>query len=596
MADSILVGSKTTYTPGAFSTTNDSGMNPVAAGTGNTLVLMGNSTGGKPNTLLGPFADPDSAAKVLVDGELLTAVKKAFSPSTSLGAPSSIYAVNVGSAPAATLSLKDSSGVDAIDLTTVQYGTVANGAMVSVYDASVSGTEISVKNAGGTAVTVDNIQRNSFTLAYAGTEASAAITVAAEKVTLYAPAATEVATLDLNQYQSVAELVDAINAVSGFEATIVATALNDTALNALDPCTNVALTATAVTLTANLQAQIDAFNSTSGGGIFTAVRAATATGPAAPVGWETVAPVTVPAPLVTDWTNAFTMLETQWVDHIAVVSPNPAVWAAADAHAQYMTKTAQMPRRVYTGPAAGLARDVVARMGATLNSDRTALVWPGIYMYDANGNKTLYPPYIAAALVAAGFAALAPGQSMTNVSLDVLGLDTPVSTPTDTDVLIPAGIMPLTTDKKGITKVVRAISTWLTDNKYDKVEISTSIAVDYVNVAVRDTVVARLGTAGAQGAGVSPETMAGVLSDAETTLNACAKPRPQGPGVIVGDANNPAWDYLNGSADGDTISVTFECHPVIPLNFIPVNNSITPYTGTVSVNVSSTGSASASGS
>lgn len=596
MADSILVGSKQTYTPGAFSTTNDTAMNPVSAGTGNKIVFMGTSTGGQPNTLLGPFADPTSAAKVLIGGELLTAVQKGFSASTEVGAPSSVYAVNVGSAPAATLSLKDSTGADAIDLTTVQYGSAANTAMVAVYDGSVSGTEISVKNAGGSAITVDNIKRDSFSLAYAGSEASASITVAAEQVTLYAPAGTSVASLDLNQYQTVPELVDAINAVSGFEATIAVAAANSMALNALDPCTNVALGSAAVTLTSNLQAQIDFFNSTSGGGIFTAARAATATGPVVPVGWKTVAPVTVPAPLVTDWTNAFSMLEGQWVDHIAVVSPNAAVWTAADAHAQYMTKTAQMPRRVYAGPALGMSRDQVAQLGGALNSDRTALIWPGVYMYDANGNKTLYPPYIAAALVAAGFAGLSPGQSMTNVSLDVLGLEVAVAIPTDTDVLIPGGIMPLATDRDGVTKVIRAVTTWLTDNKFDRVEVSTSIAVDFVNMTVLDAVRARLGTAGAQGMGVSPETVAGVISDCQTALNYCAKPVPQGPGVIVGDSNNPAWDYLNGEADGDKITVNFECHPVIPVNFIPVNNSIVPYSGTVSVNVSSTGSASASGS
>ncbi|MFT8945944.1 MAG: hypothetical protein ABF876_05105 [Acetobacter aceti] len=596
MADSILVGSKQTFTPGAFSTTNDTAMNPVSAGTGNTLVLMGTSTGGKPNTLLGPYADPTAAAKELIGGELLTAVQKSFSASTAVNAPSTIYAVNVGSAPAATLSLKDSSGADAIDLTTVQYGTAANTAMVAVYAASVSGTEISVKNAGGTAITKDNIERDSFTLAYTGSAASADITVASEEVTLCAPTGTAVATLDLNQYQTVAQLVDAINTVSGFEATIVPTALNDTALNALDPCTSKALTTTAITITANLQAQIDFFNSNVGGGIFTATRAATATGPADPVGWETVTPVTVPAPLVTDWTDAFSMLEGYWVDHISVVSPNSAVWAAADAHAQYMTKTAQMPRRIYTGPAAGMSRDQVAPLGAALNSDRIALIWPGIYMYDANGNKTLYPPYIAASLVAAGFAGLSPGQSMTNVSLDVLGLEVQVGIPTDTDVLIPAGIMPLATDRNGVTKVIRAVTTWLTDNKFDKVEVSTSIATDFVNMTVLDAVRSRLGTAGAQGMGVSPQTLAGALSDSETALNYCAKPYPQGPGVIVGDSSNPAWNDLTGTADGDTITVNFECHPVIPLNFIPVNNSIVPYSGTVSVNVSSTGSASASSS
>jgi hypothetical protein len=39
-----------------------------------------------------------------------------------------------------------------------------------------------------------------------------------------------------------------------------------------------------------------------------------------------------------------------------------------------------------------------------INSDRTAYVHLGFYDYDANGALTLYPPYIAAAMVAGAFA------------------------------------------------------------------------------------------------------------------------------------------------------------------------------------------------
>ncbi|MCE2580786.1 phage tail sheath subtilisin-like domain-containing protein [Komagataeibacter sp. FNDCR1] len=590
MADSTLINGSATYTPGVFSSTSDTAMNPVSAGTGNILCVMGISTGGKPNTLLGPFATPAAAADVLVGGELLTAVQKCFSVSDQVDAPSTIYAVNVGSAPAGTLTLKDSDGNVAINLVTDQYGTVANTAQIAVYAGTVQGSEISVGYAGQQAITQDNIARGAFGIAYTGTGTAPTITVASESVTLSDGTTTTV--LDLNQYQSIAQLVDAINTVSGFEATIVATAVNQTALNSLDPVTAKALTSTPYAVTANLQAQIDFLNSTAGGGIFTATRATTATGPAAPAGWQSPAPVTVPAPLVTDWTNALTMLQSTDVNWLAILSPNPAVWAAVDAHVQYMSKTAQRERRAWVGPDVGMSLSDAAALGVQLNSDRVSIAWPGFYGYDANGNETLYPPYMAAALIASGFAGLSPGQTMTNVALDVIGPEVAVNIPTDTDVLIPAGITPIAQGRSGTTIVVRAISSWLNDNYYDRVEVSTGAAADFTNQQVRNAVQARLGSDAAQGAGVSPITMNGCISDAETALNYCATPRPLGPGVIVGDSSSPAWDALTAVASGDTVEITFNSQPVIPLNFIKTNNALRPYTGTVTVNVSSTGSAS----
>jgi hypothetical protein len=595
MADMILFNGQSTFTPAVLTAVNDSAMQPISPGTGNILCIMGTSTGGQPNTLLGPFASPDAAKKVLRSGELLTAVTKAFAPSSALNAPSSIYAVNVGSNTPGAITLKDASGAAAIQLATAQYGTAANMARVQLLAGTSIGSMIVSGYAGKTIVTMDNVGRSAFTVLYSGAQATATITVTAQSVTLAAPAGTTVATFDLNVFSSMAQIVDAISGTTGFQATVSPASVNSTALNGLDPVAALSCKATA-TINANLQAQIDFFNSTASGGVFTASRLPTATGPAAATAATYATGGTAPAPLVGDWVSAFVMLQGYVVNWIAVLSPNSAVWAAADAHVQFMSKSGSKERRAFYGPATGTSQAAVALLPAAVNSDRGSIVWPGYYDYDVNGNRTLYAPYMSAAIVAAGFASLNPGQTMTEVTLNVLGLETQVNVPTSTDVLIPAGVCVLAQNDAGLPYVVRAISTWLADNKFDRVEVSCGAAVDFTNQTVRAALKVALGSAGAQGQGVSPITMAKLLSTAETALNYCALPPPKGPGALVGDSNSPPWTSLTATASGDSISISFQCSPVIPLNFIPVTNSIVPYSGTVTVNLPASGSLSGSSS
>lgn len=596
MADMILFNGVATSTPSVLSSTNDSALQPIAAAGGNILCVMGYATGGQPNTLLGPFSSPTAAAKVLRSGPLLTAVQKAFAPSTALGAPSAIYAVNVGSATAGTVSLKDASGAVALTLTTSQYGTATAGmAKVQLLAGTTLGSMIMVGYLGKPVASQDNLARVAFTIAYSGAAASANMSVTSTTILLGAPVGTTLATIDLTAVTTVAEVVDLINTVPGFQATIAPASINAQALNGLDNI-NGPVGAAPLNVSANLQAQIDWLNSPASGGVFSAARAATATGPAAPTATAALATgATSPAPLVSDWVSAFVMLQGKNVNLIAVLSPTPAVWAAADAHVQYMSKVGK-ERRAFYGPDVGTSRTAVAALPVTIDSDRSAIVWPGYYDYDANGNRTLYPPYMSAALVAAGFAALSPGQTMTNVALNVLGLETQVNVPTDTDVLIPAGVCCLAANDSGIPYVVRAISTWLASNAYDRVEVSTGMAVDFTNQGLRTTVKALLGSAGAQGQGVGPLTLSKALTNAQTWLNYCAQPAPAGPGVLVGDSNSPPWSALTASAAGDAIAISYQSSPVVPLNFITAANSLVPYTGTVTVNLPPSGSLSGTAS
>jgi hypothetical protein len=65
-------------------------------------------------------------------------------------------------------------------------------------------------------------------------------------------------------------------------------------------------------------------------------------------------------------------------------------------------------------------------------------------------------------------------------------------------------------------------------------------------------------------------------------LKQLAVPAPNGPGVLVGDANSPAWTGLVATAQGDQIALSVQVSPVIPNNFITIALSLVPYTGSAS--------------
>jgi len=572
MADGYFFNGRLWVTPATMSVVNDAAMAPVSLTTGNVLAILGQCDGGQPNTPLA-FGNPQDALTQLVSGPLATAVAKAFNPSNDVAAPSTVIAIRVGQATPATLTLLDASSNQVISLVTNQYGLNANRTKVQVAAGSVMGSAVTVQ-VGNQYYTQDNISRSAFTVQYTGAAASAVMTINNSDVILQAPSGTQVASIPLATYPTIDQLVDAISAVPGFEATAIAGSGSTPSLNGLDSITAQNVKTAAYTAMANLQAVIDWFNGP-GQGFVTATRVASAGAVPANIPWTYMAGGTSPAPQVSDWTNALTTLQSSNVQWVVPLTGDPAVHAAVDAHVQYMSTVAMKERRAFVGPVAGTTLAEAEALPLALNSDRTGVVWPGYYDYDATGVLTLMDPFYSAVLVAAGFAGMNPGDSMTNKSLTVRGLEVTLRNPTDTDALINAGICCLEATTTGF-KVVRAISTWLDNDNYNRVEVSCGAAADFVSSNVR----AALDVL--RGGRVDPIALGRAEAITESALIQLAKPQPAGPGVIVGDATSPAYQGITASAMGDVIAVAFECSPVIPCNFLPVSISLVPYSGTAS--------------
>lgn len=567
---SVFFNGRLLISPTSASVVDDSAMANKNLTVGNIVALVGRSVGGKPNTAL-RFGSPSEARAALRDGELLTAVLKAFDPSAQAGSPSTVVAVRVNPATQASLALVDATPATVINLVATDYGLYTNQIKVKVEAGTSSGKKLTTQF-GNDYYTADNVARNAFKIRYSGAQASARMSVTGTTVTLEAPNATVVATIDLNTYDTVQELVDRINVVTGFAASVQDGNGNTPALNGLDYVSNQDVKTADYIATAHLQAIVDWFNS-QGEGFITATRAAGVGTLPANIAFTYLSGGSDGNTTNTEWSNAFTTLQSEDVQWVVPISSDPAIHAMADTHCSFMSTAGKMERRSIVGAPLSTTDSAAITLAKAINSDRTSLVHLGFYDYDLNGNLTLFPPYILAALIAGAFSGVNPGTAMTNKTIKVRGLERKLRNPTDTDVLISGGVLCVEDTPNGF-KVVKSISTWLTNDNYNRVEVSTGVAVDFTARNVREALDVLRGEKG------SPLLLSRAVSIAESALRELSRPEPGGPGVLVGDDTNPPYKGITAKLEGDVVRVEFQCSPVIPANYILTTIYAVPYSGT----------------
>jgi hypothetical protein len=564
----VFFNGKLWVSPATMSVVDDTAMYNRNLSVGNVLALIGRSSGGAPNKAL-RFGSPSEAIAVLRDGELLTAVLKAFDPSSQTGGPAEVVAVRVNPALQSALVLKDGASNDVITLESTDYGLYTNQIKIKIESGSVSGKKVTTMF-GNAYYTKDNVARNALGISYGGAGA-ATVSITNSTVTLKVDTAV-VATIALADYPTVQQLVDRINVVSGFTAEVLDGNGVKAALNGLDSLTDQALSGTPYIATANLQAVVDWINSTSEGFV-TATREAGAGAVPANIGYTYLTGGSDGTVTNTEWQNAFTTLQTVDVQWVVPVSGSDSIHAMADTHVAFMSNVGRMERRAIVGMVSGSTDNAAIDAAKAINSDRTSLVHLGFYDYDATGRLVLMEPYILAALLAGAFSGVNPGTALTNKTVKVRGLERDLRNPTDTDQLINGGVLCVENTNSGF-KVVKSISTWLVNDNYNRVEVSTGVATDFVARNVRQALDILRGERG------NPIVLSRAVSIAESALRELARPEPQGPGVIVGDKANPAYKNITASLEGDVLRVEFQCSPVIPVNYIPVTIFAVPYTGT----------------
>jgi hypothetical protein len=565
----VFFNGRLLVSPVTASVVDDTAMYNPNLSVGNVLAIVGKSDGGVPDSVI-RFGSAAQAKAVLRTGEALKAIEKAFDPSSQTTGPSEVVFIRVNPATQSTLSLLDANAAAAIDLTSSDYGLYTTGLKVKVESGSVSGKLVSTEF-GTDYYEIDNLERKAFSVVYTGGNSTATLDITNTVLTLTAAAAV---TVDLTVYTTIQQVVDRINTIAGYAATVLDGNNENPSLNGLDGVTSQSVKTTAYIVKGDLQAIVDWINSASEGYV-DAVRHTGALKVPANVAWTYLAGGIDGNTTNTEWQNAFDALQTADVQWVVPISPLAAIHAMADTHADYMSNIARKERRVLVGGATGVTDANVIVAAKALNSDRTSMVHLGFYDFDVNGNLTLYPPYILAALLGGMFAGVSPGTALTNKAIKVRGLERKLRNPTDTDVLINGGVFCVEDTDEGF-KVVKSISTWLINKNFNRVEVSTGVAVDFVARNVRNAVDPL------RGSKASPLFLTELISRAETALLELSRPEPMGPGVLVGDANSPPFKNITASIEGDVARLEFEASPAIPDNYILIAIHAVPFSGSAS--------------
>lgn len=555
--------------PTTASVVNDDAMRNKNLTVGNVLAVVGRSAGGEPKKAL-RFGSPQQAIDTLGSGEMLDAILAAFNPSSETGGPTTVIGVRVQPATQATGTIKDGSAATVINLTSTGYGVRENLVAYKVEAGSTTGLRVTTQRSTNY-YTKDNIARKAFTVSYAGVEATATVTVSNSSVVLAAPAGTTVATILFSDYATVQDVVDRINLVANFSAVVEGDSYTSPTAAGLDFVTAQSVKATPYTVTADLQAVVDWLNSAQEGYV-TATRADGVGTKPAVAALQFLSGASDGTTLTADWADAFEALQTEDVQWVTPVSSDASIHAMADAHCDYMSNVAGKERRCIVGTAIGTTDAQAITAAKNLNSDRTSLIHIGHYNYDSAGKLKLYAPYISAALVAGMFSGVNPGTPLTNKASKVRGLERDLRNPTDTDELILGGVLCLENTDQGY-KVVKSISTWLINTNYNRVEQSCGVAVDFVARNVREALDVL------RGAKANPLVLSRAVSITQSTLAELARAEPQGPGVLAGNIDSPAYRNIQATIEGDVLRVEFECSPVIPVNYVLATIFAVPFSG-----------------
>ena len=158
--------------PGVYSTVDASSLNFAPSPGAPVVYLIGDSVGGQPNVVLGPFGSYRQAASALQGGDLLNAAKFAFKAGAA-----QIAAWRPYSATQSSLSLKSAGGAASVNLTSVDYGDWTNSLLASISGSPGAITATLKDNYHNTPAIVSPPLGGAFLLTYTGNATAATVTV-----------------------------------------------------------------------------------------------------------------------------------------------------------------------------------------------------------------------------------------------------------------------------------------------------------------------------------------------------------------------------------------------------------------------------------
>lgn len=396
-----------------------------------------------------------------------------------------------------------------------------------------------VTPAGGT-VTTANSWSEITGMALSHMEAPVTVTVAGEAFELTP-----------GTHATVSAASSFLNALGGW-SMIVAPGGGDLALLDLDPIAPVTAIGVAISAGGDLAAIIEAINA---GSQLVSVEAASG---ANGVPDNTAAPLFLTggsegATTFANWQAALDLLREEFVNTIVPLTSDPAVHAAAAAHARFMAGPGRKERDVCLGTASGVDLATAKQRALELNTRHCRLAFQDVERFNVLGAREQYPPYFTAALAAGMQAGAEPATPLTfkfpNV-LNVIGDDS-YNLVDDANEIVQSGLLALEKVQGTGFRWLRNVTTHLIDNNIAFVEASTNQAVNLTAFNLRTVLEAAVGRKGFAG------TTTAAASLAINVLN-----------QMVDDTILTQWRNLSVTIELDVLEIDVEVAPVLPVNFV----------------------------
>jgi len=556
--------------PGAYSRI-DSVKGTSGLVSANNGVIMGQSTGGQPATLL-QFNTVAEAINTLRTGPLMDAVRLAFNPGNDL-VPQRLFAMRVNTALQSSLDLEDGSANGMVLLTSLGYGLWANQIRVVVATGTNFGKKITLKFQTNPDEVFDDVRRQSFTIEY--TDAACTMTIVNHSGTKTLVTSVGGISITLTDYPTIGELAAYINAQADFTCSAIAG--QETASSSeLDGVDAQDINTSEYTAESTMQAIIDEVTAGSGLVVATASNGAVTR--------------TIPANLVetyfasgsegtystSEWTAALLALEAENVQLVATPDNVAAQHAQIKAHCVAMSAvTGKKERQFLVGSpwkAAVIATEITAAKSAAvaLNSKYGLYCFNGGTQYDKDDVIQNYSAGYAACMLLGMKVALAINQPMTFKTLNFIELEWKLSESQMED-LIENGVAPNNYNSSGIPHHVRQINTYQTgDLKWNEFSMVTEMLF-----ASRDlrTYLEELFTG-------QPSTniMSGVLKGA---VEARLERYKELAIFITNPQEGRAWWNVVVSISGDTVMIDYDAYVTAPINFQFITNHFHELVATV---------------
>jgi len=203
------------------------------------------------------------------------------------------------------------------------------------------------------------------------------------------------------------------------------------------------------------------------------------------------------------------------------------------------------------------------------NSPYMVVCAPRLKTFDTRGNLKFFNGTYTAAYIAGLIASFPVGEPITNKEVSSIQALSTYFKNRQILELIDNGVCVI--ERVGAAlKVVQGVTTWISDDNYNKKEISVRLATNYIAKTCRENLQQFVGRKN------SPSILQIIKGSLVQVLRELENNE-----IIVGTPDYPAYRNLTITATGDRVYVSFECSPVLPINYILITVHASVFTATI---------------